>query len=97
MVLTNVSCCLQVKVFRVDDVQGKEYRALIISTVRTCASDAKRVDEIEMEDGFFTNAKVRSSFYHDNSKMHGPHASHFRDCIVHVLVNCIVHVHVHLP
>ena len=44
--------------FRVDDVQGKEFRALIISTVRTCASDAKRVDEIEMEEGFFTNPKV---------------------------------------
>ena len=48
--------------FRVDDVQGKEFRAVIISTVRTCASDAKKVDEIEMEEGFFTNPKVRLNF-----------------------------------
>ena len=38
---------------RVDDVQGKEYRALLISTVRTCASDPD-----ENEEGFLSNVKV---------------------------------------
>ena len=43
---------IQVNAVRVDDVQGKEYRALLISTVRTCTSDPEAED-------FLTNEKVK--------------------------------------
>ena len=55
---------VQVKVDRIERIQGKEYRALIISTVRTCASDFKQSkqedieDEIQSENGFLNNVKV---------------------------------------
>ena len=39
--------------FRIDDVQGKEFRALIISTVRTCSGEQDENDE-----GFLNNTKV---------------------------------------
>ena len=39
---------------RVDDVQGKEYRALLISTVRTCTSVPNEAED------FLSNAKVQS-------------------------------------
>ena len=45
---------MQVKVHRVEDVQGKEFRALIISTVRTSSSEPVS----EKEAGFLTNPKV---------------------------------------
>lgn len=47
---------LQVDVFRVDDVQGKEYRALLLSTVRTCYS--RDDGDLEEDAGFLTNPKV---------------------------------------
>lgn len=40
---------------RVDNVQGKEFRALIISTVRTSSLESVS----EREAGFLTNPKVR--------------------------------------
>ena len=46
----------QVSVFRVDDVQGKEFRALLLSTVRTCSTEQPNLEE---EMGFLTNPKVR--------------------------------------
>ena len=46
----------QVAVFRVDDVQGKEFRALLLSTVRTCY--ARDDDDLEEDAGFLTNPKV---------------------------------------
>ena len=39
---------------RVDDVQGKEFRALVVSTVRTCADVPIPEDEID----FLSNPKV---------------------------------------
>ena len=50
---------LQVQVFRVDDVQGKEYRALLISTVRTCSTEPPA----EEEAGFLTNPKVSHDYH----------------------------------
>ena len=47
---------LQVSVFRVDDVQGKEFRALLLSTVRTCY--ARDDEDLEEDAGFLTNPKV---------------------------------------
>lgn len=49
-------CVLQVSVFRVDDVQGKEFRALLLSTVRTCY--ARDDGDLEEDAGFLTNPKV---------------------------------------
>jgi superfamily I DNA and/or RNA helicase len=46
----------QVAVFRVDDVQGKEFRALLLSTVRTCY--ARDDDDLEEDAGFLTNPKL---------------------------------------
>ena len=46
----------QVAVFRVDDVQGKEFRALLLSTVRTCF--ARDDEDLEEDAGFLTNPKV---------------------------------------
>ena len=43
--------------FRVDDVQGKEFRALFLSTVRTCYG--RDDDDLEEDAGFLTNPKVR--------------------------------------
>ena len=39
-----------------DDVQGKEFRALLLSTVRTCY--ARDDDDLEEDAGFLTNPKV---------------------------------------
>ena len=41
---------------RVNDVQGKEFRALLLSTVRTCT--ASSYSSTEKEEGFLSNAKV---------------------------------------
>ena len=46
---------VQVNAVRVDDVQGKEYRALLVSTVRTCATVPSTE---EPEEGFLSNLKV---------------------------------------
>ena len=51
-----VCIVLQVAVFRVDDVQGKEFRALLLSTVRTCY--ARDDGDLEEDAGFLTNPKV---------------------------------------
>lgn len=40
--------------YRVDDVQGEEFRALIVSTVRTCTKEPPP----EEDAGFLTDAKV---------------------------------------
>ena len=47
---------LQVAVFRVEDVQGKEFRALLLSTVRTCYGRDDK--DLEEDAGFLTNPKV---------------------------------------
>ena len=57
----NICCLLQVKVYRVDDVQGEEFRALIVSTVRTCTKEPPP----EEDAGFLTNAKVSVILVHD--------------------------------
>ena len=44
----------KVKVFRVDDVQGEEFQALIISTVRTCIKEPPA----EEDGGFLTDPRV---------------------------------------
>ena len=44
-----------VAVHRLDDVQGQEFRALLLTTVRTCSSELNS----ENEAGFLTDAKVR--------------------------------------
>jgi len=46
---------LQVKVDRVDNVPGKEFRALLISTIRTCSTELSNSKE---EVGFLTSPKV---------------------------------------
>ena len=40
--------------YRVDDVQGEEFRALIISTVRTCTKEPSP----EEDGGFLTDPRV---------------------------------------
>ena len=40
--------------YRVDDVQGEEFRALIISTVRTCIKEPPP----EEDGGFLTDPRV---------------------------------------
>ena len=40
--------------YRVDDVQGEEFRALIVSTVRTCTKEPPA----EEDAGFLMDAKV---------------------------------------
>lgn len=52
--LTALVSGVQVQVHRVENVQGKEFRALIISTVRTSATESSS----ERESGFLTNPKV---------------------------------------
>ncbi len=49
-----VCVCVQVQVCRVEDVQGREFRALIISTVRTSSIESTS----EKEAGFLSNPKV---------------------------------------
>ena len=44
----------KVQVYRVDDVQGEEFRALIVSTVRTCTKEPPA----EEDAGFLMDAKV---------------------------------------
>ena len=46
----------QVEVQRIEGIQGKEYRALIVSTVRTCST--AQDGNAENEDGFLNNIKV---------------------------------------
>ena len=45
---------LQVEVHSIENVQGREFRALFLSTVRTCSNEPLS-DE---DGGFLTNAKV---------------------------------------
>ena len=49
-----MSSHIQVEVQSIENVQGREFRALFLSTVRTCSSEPLPDEDA----GFLTNAKV---------------------------------------
>jgi superfamily I DNA and/or RNA helicase len=53
-VICTIHSLLQIEVHGIENVQGREFRALLISTVRTCSSEPLP----EEDAAFLTNAKV---------------------------------------